>query len=149
MAAHRRDDPDPIVAGESQDEGRIIFASHCHNSLLAEERRPCHEPGNCQIYRIIFDACAVWSPRLTLRSINPGGSKPFLLQGIIQRCRPASPRAASGQGAMLESISDYYRRRADQERECAEKAVDVDLRRIHLDKAATMERRAEEARLQP
>ena len=49
---------------------------------------------------------------------------------------------------MLESISDYYRRRADQERECAERVVDVDLRRIHLDKAQTMERRAEEARLQ-
>ena len=49
---------------------------------------------------------------------------------------------------MLETISDYYRRRADQERECAEKVLDVDLRRIHLDKAATMERRAEEARIQ-
>ncbi len=54
--------------------------------------------------------------------------------------------ARSGQGAMVESISDYYLRRADQERQCAEQAVDADLRRIHLDRAATMERMAEAAR---
>ncbi len=54
--------------------------------------------------------------------------------------------ARSRRGAMVESISDYYLRRADQERQCAEQAVDADLRRIHLDRAATMERMAEAAR---
>jgi hypothetical protein len=47
---------------------------------------------------------------------------------------------------MMETISDYYLRRADQERQCAKQAVDADLRRIHLDRAASMERMAEAAR---
>lgn len=47
---------------------------------------------------------------------------------------------------MVESISDYYLRRADQERQCALQAVDADLRRIHLDRAASMKRMAEAAR---
>ncbi len=54
--------------------------------------------------------------------------------------------ARSGQCAMMETISDYYLRRADQERQCAKQAVDADLRRIHLDRAASMERMAEAAR---
>ena len=32
---------------------------------------------------------------------------------------------------MVETISDYYLRRADRERQCADEAVDMDLRRIH------------------
>jgi hypothetical protein len=47
---------------------------------------------------------------------------------------------------MVETISDYYMRRANQERQCAKQAVDADLRRIHLDRAASMERMAEAAR---
>ena len=54
--------------------------------------------------------------------------------------------ASPGQGAMVETISDYYLRRANQERQCAKQAVDADLRRIHLDRAASMERMAEAAR---
>jgi hypothetical protein len=46
---------------------------------------------------------------------------------------------------MVESIKDYFRRRADEERQCAERAVDAGLRRIHLERAASMERRAEAA----
>jgi hypothetical protein len=51
-----------------------------------------------------------------------------------------------GQDAAVETISDYYLRRADQERQCADQAVDADLRRIHLDRAASMQRMAEAAR---
>jgi hypothetical protein len=40
---------------------------------------------------------------------------------------------------MVESVSDYYRRRADEERACADRAVDLDLRRIHLQRAASMQ----------
>ncbi len=46
----------------------------------------------------------------------------------------------------MESISEYYLRRADRERQCAEEAIDADLRRIHLDRAASMKRLAEAAR---
>ncbi len=48
---------------------------------------------------------------------------------------------------MVETISDYYRRRAEWERQCADEAIDVELRRIHLDRAASMERLSEDARL--
>ena len=47
---------------------------------------------------------------------------------------------------MVETIIDYYRRRAGEERQCADRAVDLDLRRIHLDRAASMQRLADEAR---
>ena len=47
---------------------------------------------------------------------------------------------------MVETVSDYYRRRADEERQCADKAVDLDLRRIHLQRAACMQQMAEAAR---
>jgi hypothetical protein len=45
----------------------------------------------------------------------------------------------------VETISEYYLRRADRERQCAEEAIDADLRRIHLDRAASMRRMAEAA----
>ncbi len=47
--------------------------------------------------------------------------------------------------AAVETISEYYLRRADRERQCAEEAIDADLRRIHLDRAASMRRMAEAA----
>ncbi len=46
----------------------------------------------------------------------------------------------------VETFGDYYSRRAEQERQLADSAVDIDLRRIHLNRAASMERRAEAAR---
>jgi hypothetical protein len=55
--------------------------------------------------------------------------------------------AVPGRQAMVETISDYYRRRAEWERQCADEAIDVELRRIHLDRAASMERLSEDARL--
>lgn len=53
--------------------------------------------------------------------------------------------AIPGQNSMVESVSDYYRRRADRERQCADDAVDHDLRRIHLDRAASMQRLADQS----
>jgi hypothetical protein len=49
---------------------------------------------------------------------------------------------------MVESVSDYYRRRADEERACADRAVDLDLRRIHLQRAASIQQMADAARPQ-
>jgi predicted SnoaL-like aldol condensation-catalyzing enzyme len=57
------------------------------------------------------------------------------------------PKAPAGKDAMVETISDYYRRRADEERQCADQTIDGDLRRIHLQRAASMRQLAEEARL--
>jgi hypothetical protein len=55
------------------------------------------------------------------------------------------PQAAARRGAVVETISDYYRRRADEERQCADQAIDADLRRIHLQRSASMRQLAEEA----
>ncbi len=52
----------------------------------------------------------------------------------------------SGQGS-IETVSDFYRRKADRERQCADEAIDSDLRRIHLDRATMMMRMAEAAQL--
>ena len=57
------------------------------------------------------------------------------------------PQAPARNGAAVETISDYYRRRADEERQCADQTIDADLRRIHLQRAASMRRLSEEARL--
>jgi hypothetical protein len=57
------------------------------------------------------------------------------------------PQVPARNGATVETISAYYRRRADEERQCADQAIDGDLRRIHLQRAASMRQLAEEARL--
>ncbi|HEX8533922.1 MAG TPA: hypothetical protein VF662_07115 [Allosphingosinicella sp.] len=57
------------------------------------------------------------------------------------------PEAAAKRLAKVETISDYYRRRADEERQCADRAIDQDLRRIHLQRAASMNQLAEDSRL--
>ena len=57
------------------------------------------------------------------------------------------PKAAARTLAGVETISDYYRRRAEEERQCADGTIDRDLRRIHLQRAEWMGRLAEEARL--
>lgn len=59
------------------------------------------------------------------------------------------PEAAARRPAAVETISDYYRRRANEERQCADRAIDQDLRRIHLERAASMSQLADEARLKP
>jgi hypothetical protein len=64
--------------------------------------------------------------------------------GTLMTNRTLSSGAPKKEAA-LETISAYYRRRADQERQCADRAVDLDLRRIHLDRAACMQRLAESA----